>query len=333
MKKDTKIFIAGHTGLVGSACVRKLREAGFGNLVLRTSAELDLRDQSRVNVFFQSEKPEMVILAAARVGGIMANATRPAEYLYDNLQIASNVIHAAAGVDVRKLINLGSSCIYPRDTVQPIREDALLTGPLEPTNEAYAVAKIAALKLCGAMHRQYGCDFFSIMPPNLYGPGDRFDLAGSHVLPALMRKFHLAQLLARGELRENEPERLADHGIHPGHIVLWGTGTPMREFLHADDLASAILILLNHGTAAEIGESINVGSGEEIRIHDLAEMMAEIAGYHGEITWDARYPDGTPRKILDSSRMEKFEWKPKITLRDGIREIYRWYINVRKEKP
>jgi len=332
MKKDTKIFIAGHTGLVGSACVRKLREAGFANLVLRASEELDLRNQTRVNAFFHSEKPEMIILAAARVGGILANATRPAEYLYDNLQIASNVIHAAADAGVRKLINLGSSCIYPRDAPQPIREDALLTGPLEPTNEAYAVAKIAALKLCDAMHRQYGCDFFSIMPPNLYGPGDRFDLAESHVLPALMKKLHLAQLLEKGELREIESERLSDNGIHHGQVVLWGTGTPLREFLHADDLASAILVLLNHGTAAEIGESINVGSGEEIRIHDLAEMMAEIVGYHGEITWDARYPDGTPRKILDSSRMEKFAWSPKITMRDGIRETYRWYIS-KESKP
>ncbi len=309
MNKDARIFVAGHNGLVGSAVRRRLEREGYCKLVLRSHAELDLTRQAEVEDFFSQESPEYVFLCAARVGGIMANSTRPAEFIYQNLMIASHVIHASYRFGVKKLLNLGSSCIYPKNAPQPMREEYLLTGPLEPTNEAYAVAKIAAIKLCRYYREQFGADFLSVMPTNLYGPGDNFDLETSHVLPALIRRFHEAK-------QASSPV-----------VTLWGTGAPRREFLYVDDLAGACVFLMQRCSAREIGEFVNVGTGEDLSIRDLAGLVSGIVGYTGDIRWDATKPDGTARKLLDVSRIHALGWKAGMGLREGIAQTYDWYEN------
>jgi GDP-L-fucose synthase len=305
MNKASRIFVAGHRGLVGSALVRKLQSVGFDHLLLRSSAELDLRDQRAVEDFFQQERPEYVFLAAAKVGGIHANSAYPADFLRDNLQIQNNVTDAAFRSGTNKLLFLGSSCIYPKLAPQPMPEDCLLTGPLEPTNEWYAIAKIAGIKMCQAYRRQYGFNTISVMPTNLYGPGDNFDLQNSHVLPALIRKFHTAK--QRGD----------------SSAVVWGTGTPRREFLHVDDLADACLFLMQ---GYESEELINVGWGEDISIQQLAEIVREVVGFSGTIEFDPTKPDGTPRKLLDVTRLTRLGWKPHISLRRGIASTYDWFL-------
>jgi GDP-L-fucose synthase len=300
----SRIFVAGHRGLVGSAIVRRLEETGCRNLLLHTRAELDLRDQAAVSRFFGEHQPEFVFLAAAKVGGILANATQPAEFLYDNLAIQTNVIHGAWQHGARKLLFLGSSCIYPKLAPQPIKEEYLLTGTLEPTNEAYAVAKIAGLKLAAAYRAQYGFPAISLMPTNLYGAGDNFDLETSHVLPALIRRFHEAKLSGAAE------------------VTLWGTGTPRREFLHADDLASAACFLME---TYDGREALNVGTGEDLTIAELAELVARVTGYSGRIRFDPSRPDGTPRKLLDVSRIHALGWKARISIEEGVASTYEWY--------
>lgn len=300
----TRIYLAGHRGLVGSAIHRRLERDGYSHVITRTSAELDLRDQAAVDAFFAAERPEVVILAAAKVGGILANDTYPAEFLHDNLRIAVNVIDAAYRTGARKLLNLGSSCIYPKLAPQPLREDALLSGPLEPTNRAYAVAKIAAIEMCDAYRRQYGADFISAMPTNLYGPHDNYDLATSHVLPALLRKTHEAK--ANGS----------------PSVTVWGSGTPRREFLHTDDLADACLFLLQHVSRPG---PINVGTGVDVTIRELAETIQDVVSYRGELVFDTTKPDGTPRKLMDVSLLESLGWKARIGLREGIEDAYAWY--------
>ncbi|MGE5558755.1 MAG: GDP-L-fucose synthase family protein [Bacillota bacterium] len=307
MNLDSRIYVAGHTGLVGSALVRRLKKAGYGNLKLIPSGALDLREQAAVESFFSREKPEYVFLAAAKVGGIYANNAYPAQFIYDNLMIAANVINASFRRGVRKLLFLGSSCIYPRLAAQPMKEDYLLTGPFEPTNEPYAVAKVAGIKLCEAYHRQYGADFISVMPANLYGPNDNFCLQDSHVLPALIRKFHEAR-------ERGDPE-----------VEVWGSGKARREFLHVDDLAEACVFLMEHCHYDETGLIINVGSGEDLSIAELAEMIHDITGYRGAIRFNPAKPDGMPRKLLDISRINALGWKARIPLRDGLSEVYRWY--------
>ena len=301
MSPDSRIHVAGHTGMVGAAIVRKLRSAGFDNLILRTHAELDLTDQHAVDQFYADAHPEFVFLAAARVGGILANSTYPAEFIRDNLAIQSNVIHSAWKHGARKLLFLGSSCIYPRDCPQPIHEDYLLTGPLEPTNEWYAVAKIAGLKMCQAYRRQYGFDAICAMPTNLYGPGDNYHPENSHVVPALIRRLHEAK----------------EHG--DAQVIIWGTGNPLREFLHVDDLADALLVLMHKYSDGGI---VNVGSNQELSITHLAQMLADAVGFHGSLIFDPSKPDGTPRKRLDSSKLHTIGWKPHITLKDGLRNTY-----------
>lgn len=306
MEKSSKIYIAGHRGMVGSAIVRKLQAEGYHNLVLRTSSELDLRNQTAVEKFFSKEKPEYVFLAAAKVGGIMANNTYRADFLYENLMIESNVIHQSYVNKVKKLLFLGSSCIYPKMAPQPLKEEYLLSGYLEETNEPYAIAKIAGIKLCENYRRQYGCDFISAMPTNLYGPNDNYDLNSSHVLPALLRKFHDAKIQSKD------------------FVQVWGTGSPLREFLHVDDLAEACVFLINNYSELDF---INVGSGLEIAIKDLALLIKEITGFKGEIHWDNSKPDGTPRKLMDSSKINSINWRPKINLREGIFNVYNQYFN------
>ena len=305
MDKRAKVFVAGHRGLVGGAIVRRLRAAGFDNLVLRTRDELDLGEAVAVREFFADERPEYVFLAAARVGGILANDSYPADFIRDNLLIQTNVIDAAYRGGARKLLFLGSSCIYPKHAPQPMPEDCLLTGPLEPTNEWYAVAKIAGIKMCQAYRRQYGFNAISLMPTNLYGPGDNFDLASSHVLPALIRKFHEAKV------------RGADA------VTLWGSGTPRREFLHVDDLADACLFLMERYESERI---VNVGVGEDISIAGLASLVQQVVGFEGRIDRDPDKPDGTPRKLLDISRLRALGWHPQIGLEDGIRQTYAWFL-------
>jgi GDP-L-fucose synthase len=307
MNKDSRIFIAGHRGLVGSAILRRLQSDACANILTRTSAQLDLRNQAGVEEFFRSERPEYIFLAAAKVGGIYANSTYPADFMRDNLQIQSNVIDSAYRHGTKKLLFLGSSCIYPKLAPQPIPEDSLLTGPLEPTNEWYAIAKIAGLKMCQAYRRQYGFNAISVMPTNLYGPGDNFDLQNSHVLPALIRKFHDAK--GRGDAK----------------VMVWGTGTPRREFLHVDDLADACLFLMKGYDSEEL---INVGWGEDISIRDLALLIRDVVGYSGEIEFDASKPDGTPRKLLDVGRLRSRGWTPRISLRAGIESAYRWFLDA-----
>jgi len=305
MNTESKIYVAGHRGLVGSAILRSLEHGGYEDLLTRTQGELDLTDGREVDEFFEVQKPEYVFFAAAKVGGILANAARPVEFLRDNLYIELNVISAAHRHGVRKLMFLGSSCIYPKFTPQPIKEEALLTGELEPTNEPYALAKIAGIKLCQAYNRQHAADFVSLMPTNLYGPGDNFDFESSHVLPALIRKFH--------EAKENDEPR----------VIVWGTGTPRREFLHVDDLADACVYLMNTYSGTEI---VNVGVGQDISIRGLAELVREIVGYRGEIIYDDSKPDGTPRKLLDVSRLHDLGWRARIPLREGIEQTYSWFL-------
>jgi GDP-L-fucose synthase len=302
---NTKVFVAGHRGLVGSAVVRRLRAAGYHNLLLASRDELDLRDQAAVNRWMQTNRPEQVYLVAGTVGGILANSTRPAEFIYDNMMIHATVVHAAHLSGVSKLLYLGSSCIYPRHANQPIGEDELLTGTLEPTNESYAIAKIAGIKLCQAYKRQYGCNFVSAMPTNLYGPGDNFDLTSSHVLPALIRKFDDARREGRNA------------------VEIWGTGSAMREFLHVDDLADACVFLMDN---YDDDEHINVGTGQDLTIRDLAELVRDIVHPGAELVFDTSKPDGMPRKVLDVSKLNALGWKPTIPLRDGIEETYRWYL-------
>lgn len=301
MEAKAKIYVAGHRGMVGSAIVRKLQAEGFENLLLRTSTELDLRNQEAVDRFFREHKPDYVFLAAAKVGGIVANNTYRAEFLYDNLMIESNIIHAAYQHSVTKLLFLGSSCIYPKLAPQALKEEYLLTGTLEPTNEPYAIAKIAGLKLCDAYRSQYGCNFISAMPTNLYGPNDNYDLNNSHVLPALLRKMIVAQ-------RNGEPQ-----------VEIWGTGTPMREFLHVDDLAEACYYLMHHYNEAGF---INVGTGTDLSISSLAALIKEIIGYNGQLKFNTEKPDGTPKKLLDCSRIHALGWKARIDLKSGIEKVY-----------
>ncbi|MGC2354160.1 MAG: GDP-L-fucose synthase [Candidatus Udaeobacter sp.] len=305
MDKSDKIFVAGHRGMVGSALMRRLEAEAFSNVVTRERSQLDLTDESAVAKFFAEERPDIVIVAAAKVGGIKANNDFPVEFLVENLRIQNNVIRAAHENGVRKLLFLGSSCIYPKFAPQPIEESALLTGPLEPTNDAYAIAKIAGIKLCQAYCREYGKNFISVMPTNLYGPNDNFDLETSHVLAALLRKAHEAKTR------------------NDRNLVVWGTGKPRREFLHVDDLASACLLLLEKYDSPEI---INVGCGEDISIRELAELICDVVGFDGELAWDTTKPDGTPRKLLDVTKISALGWKPVITLRDGINQTYDWFV-------
>lgn len=305
MEKSEKIFVAGHRGLVGSALVRRLEAGGFTNVLKRDRAQLDLMQEQAVRDFFAKEKPAIAILAAAKVGGIKANNDQPVEFLLDNLRVQDNVIAAAHESGVRKFLFLGSSCIYPKHAPQPIPESALLSGPLEPTNEAYAIAKIAGIKLCQAYAREYASNFISAMPTNLYGPDDNFDLDTSHVLAALLRKAHEAKTSGAREL------------------VVWGTGRPRREFLHVDDLASACLFLLEKYDSPEI---VNVGWGEDISVRELAELICEVVGFDGKLAWDSTKPDGTPRKLLDVSKLRKLGWSPTISLRDGIARTYEWFL-------
>ncbi len=313
-----KIFIAGHRGMVGGAILRRLQAHGSHDLITRTSAELDLTDQQAVRAFFQNIKPNVVILAAAKVGGILANNTYPAQFIYENLMIECNVIHQAYAAGVKRLLQLGSSCIYPKEAPQPMREDALLTGTLEPTNEPYAVAKIAGIKLCESYNRQYGVDYRSVMPTNLYGPGDNFHPTNSHVLPALIRRFHEATVSGQDE------------------VLIWGSGNPRREFLHVDDMAQASLFVLDLDPALYQAETqpmlshINVGSGTDVSIGELAQIVADTTGYKGRLAFDASKPDGTMRKLMDVSRLERLGWTATVELREGIASTYTWYLDQLK---
>jgi GDP-L-fucose synthase len=305
METDSRIYIAGHKGLVGSAIVRKLQSEGYSNLVLRSHQDLDLMRQAEVEAYFQEERPEYVFLAAAKVGGILANNTFPAEFIYQNLLVESNVIHSAHDAGVKKLLFLGSSCIYPRDCPQPMKEEYLLSGKLEPTNEPYAIAKIAGIKMCQSYNRQYGSKFVSVMPTNVYGPEDNFDLETSHALPALIRKFHDAKMEGNNV------------------VTVWGSGTPRREFLHVDDLADACLFIMKH---YDENEMINIGVGKDITISELSELIKQIVEFNGEIRYDNSKPDGTPRKLLAVSRLDSLGWRSRISLREGIENTYKWYV-------
>ena len=319
MNKNAKIYVAGHRGLVGSALVRRLEKEGYSNLILRTSKELNLRDESAVKSFFDEEKPEYVFLAAAKVGGIYANNTYPADFIIQNIQIQTNVITHALRTGVKRLLFLGSSCIYPRECPQPMKEEYLLTGPLEPTNEPYAIAKIAGIKMCESINRQHGTDFRSVMPTNLYGPGDNFHPENSHVLPGLLRKFHEAKI--------NQSE----------YVEVWGSGKPRREFLHVDDMASACLYIMNlnektyKANTKPMLSHVNIGTGKDCTIRELAETIAKVTGFKGEIRFDPSKPDGTPRKLLDISRLNALGWEATISLEDGIRQTYQWFLEHRDE--
>ncbi len=312
MEQHDSIYVAGHRGLVGSAIVRALQTAGYTNLILRSRTEVDLTSQASVNAFFAAERPQYVFLAAAKVGGILANNTLGADFIRDNLLIQTNAIDAAWRNGARKLVFLGSSCIYPKFAPQPMKETDLLTGTLEPTNEPYAIAKIAGIKMCQAYRAQHGFDAISLMPTNLYGPNDNFDLNSSHVLPALMRKFHEAKLSGASQ------------------VTIWGTGTPKREFLHVDDLADAALFLMRKYSGPEI---VNVGTGEDVSIHDLAVMIGEVTGFRGTLFQDTSKPDGTPRKLLDVDRLSALGWRARISLREGVEQTYRWYLAQRADQP
>ena len=336
MKQDSKIYIAGHGGLVGSAIIRRLKKAGYGHLVCRSHRELDLTKQNEVEAFFEKEKPDYVYLAAAKVGGIWANDTYPAEFIYTNLAIQTNVIHQAYLHNVKKLLFLGSSCIYPKECPQPMKEEYLLSGYLEPTNEPYAISKIAGIKMCQAYNRQYGTRYVSVMPTNLYGPNDNFNLETSHVLPALVRKFHVAQLAVEKDWEGIKRDE-AFYGPMPSDfknalginevttqptVTLWGTGAPRREFLHVDDLADACLFLMDGYDGDEI---VNIGVGEDLTIRELAEKIAGIVGYHGMWSFDTSKPDGTHQKLLDVSKLKDLGWKPKIDMENGLSRLYEWY--------
>ena len=313
MKPNSKVYVAGHRGLVGSAIVRRLQAGGYSGIIRRTHAELDLTDQRAVNEFFENEKPEYVFVAAAKVGGIYANNTYRADFIYQNLMIESNLIHASYRHGVKKLLFLGSSCIYPKHAPQPMKEEHLLTGLLEPTNEPYAIAKIAGIKMCGAYNRQYGTNFMSAMPTNLYGPGDNYDLKNSHVLPALIRKMHEAKVQEAKE------------------VAVWGSGAPKREFLYSDDLADASVFLMERYNASDIGEFVNIGAGKEITIREAAELIAEVVGFPGKLVFDRSQPDGMPRKLLDSSRLQALGWQAKTGFREGLAKAYADYLkNVLK---
>lgn len=306
MNKSSKIYVAGHRGLVGSAILRKLEKDGYENLIIRTSKELDLRDKQQVDSFFELEKPEFVFLAAAKVGGIVANNEFPADFIRDNLMIQTNVIDASYQNQVEKLLFLGSTCIYPKLAPQPLKEEYLLTGPLEPTNDAYALAKIAGIKMCQSYNKQYGTNYISAMPTNLYGENDNFDLQSSHVMPALIRKFHEAKL------------------SNQSSVEVWGTGTPKREFLYSDDLADACVYLMNHYNEDEI---INIGVGEDVSIKELAETVQRVVGFKGELKFDTTKPDGTPRKLVDTTKINQLGWKADVKLEDGISLAYEWFLN------
>lgn len=345
MNRHARIYLAGHAGLVGSALLRKLQLEGFSNLIVNSHRELDLMRQAEVEAFFNEEKPEYVFLAAAKVGGIRANNTYPAEFIYENLMIQSNVIHTAYLSGVRKLLFLGSSCVYPKECPQPIKEEYLLSGKLEPTNEPYAIAKIAGIRMCDSYNRQYGTRLISVMPTNLYGPDDNFDLETSHVLPALIRKFHEAKIreanlpeVRGGRLEANEEKGDVASSLKEGapqtsserserssssSVTIWGTGTPRREFLHVDDLADACVFLMKNYDDSEV---INIGCGKDISITELAELIKEIIGFKGTIRYDRTKPDGAPRKLLDVSKLSALGWQPKISLREGIERTYRWYV-------
>jgi GDP-L-fucose synthase len=352
MDGTARIYIAGHRGLVGSALLRKLRAQDYTHLITRTHDDLDLTRQAEVEAFFEDERPEYVFVAAARVGGIWANKTYAADFIYRNLAIQTNVIHAAWKTEVKGLLFLGSSCIYPRECPQPMKEEYLLTGPLEATNEPYAVAKIAGVKMCQFYNRQYGTNFISVMPTNLYGPNDNFDLETSHVLPALIRKFHLAKLAAEGNweaIKKNEsrfgpiPDDLRTAlGLNPQpstlkphnpKVILWGSGSPRREFLHVDDLADACLFLIENFSVSDLetrdlpNAMVNIGCGKDMTINKLALLIKEIVGFEGEISFDRTKPDGTPQKLLDTSTMTSLGWSPKISLREGIRQTYEWSLD------
>ncbi|MBK5273796.1 MAG: GDP-L-fucose synthase [Desulfuromonadales bacterium] len=318
MDKQARIYVAGHKGMVGAALVRRLQAEGYANLLLRSSVELDLRDQNAVGSFFSCERPDYVFLAAARVGGIIANSTRKGEFIYDNLMIQANVIHNACLQDVKRLLFLGSTCIYPKFAPQPIKEEYLLTGPLEPTNDAYAIAKIAGIAQCRSYNVQFGTRYLSVMPNNLYGPNDNYDLTNSHVLPALIRKFHEAKV------------------AEAASVTVWGSGSPLREFMHVEDLSAACLFLMNLPEDAYSSllsytpapALINVGSGQEISIADLARLVQKVIGYAGELVFDTSKPDGTPRKLADSSRMHALGWRHRIDLEEGVRDAYRWFVDT-----
>ena len=345
MEKTSKIYVAGHQGLVGSAIVRKLNSEGYTNIITRTHGELDLIRQEQVETFFKKEKPDYVFLAAAKVAGIWGNNLYPAQFIYENIVIQTNIIHASYLYEAKKLLFLGSSCIYPKLCPQPIKEEFLLSDYLEPTNEPYAIAKIAGIKMCQSYNRQYKTRYVSVMPNNLYGPNDNFNLETSHVLPALIRKFHLAKLAAAGDWEGVQKDETA-HGpipddiktsigldpitnqpinqsTHQPSVILWGTGSPRREFLHVDDLSDACLFLMSH---YDESEPINIGWGKDQTIRDLAETICNIVGYEGAKKWDSGKPDGTPRKLLDVSRLTAKGWQAKISLEDGIRQVYRWYL-------
>lgn len=343
LQKNTKIYVAGHNGMVGSAITRKLQSEGYENIITRSFEELDLTRQEQVEKFFEEEKPEVVIIAAAKVGGILANDTFRAEFIYDNLMIEANIIHAAYKNNVEKLIFLGSSCIYPKFAPQPMKEEYLLTGELEPTNEPYAIAKIAGIKLCENYYKQYGCNFYSVMPTNLYGPNDNFDLETSHVLPALIRKFHEAKM-QKSEVRsqksenqknvipnEREESQSTNQPINQSAVVLWGTGSPKREFLYVEDLADAVVYLMNKIDAKDLYEQglthINIGTGEDLSIAELADTIKNIVGFEGEIKYDSTKPDGTPRKLMDVTRLHDLGWQHKTDLKTGIKKTYDWFLN------
>jgi GDP-L-fucose synthase len=350
MERNSRIYVAGHTGLVGAAICRALERKGYSRVITEERETLDLTNQHQVEEFFKSRKPEVVFLAAAKVGGILANSTYPADFIHDNLSIALNVITSAHRHGVKKLMNLGSSCIYPKMAPQPIKEDSILTGPLEPTNEPYAVAKIAAIKLCRYYNQQYGTDYLSVMPTNLFGPGDNYNLETSHVLPSLIRKFYLGSLLRSGNFKairhdstvyplgfglapfsDTTPDgeivsTLSSLGITGETITLWGTGSPFREFMYVDDCADAIIYLMEHYRYNDIGEILNIGTGSDLRIAEIASKIKGIIGYEGDVKYDASKPDGTPRKLLDVGRLTSLGWKPGFSVDEGVRKSFEWYL-------
>lgn len=352
LDRKAKVYIAGHKGLVGSALLRRFEKEGFTNIITRTSSELNLINQAEVNEFFEAEKPDYVLLAAAKVGGILANSTYPADFIYQNIMISTNVIHAAYKYGAKKLLNLGSSCIYPRIVPDKMAEDCLLSAPLEKTNEAYALAKIAAIKLCHYYNKQYGTNFISLMPTNQYGIGDNFNMETAHLLPMIMRRFHLAKLLANGDFEaikkdlkryklgnglddsfdyENnqEVEKILNKlGAYKDHVVLWGDGSVFREMMSSDDLADASFYLMENKDADEIGELVNVTDGTDIQLKELFDIVKNIVGFEGEITYDKTKPNGTPRKLMDATKIKSLGWSPKIELRQGIADTYDWYCSL-----
>ncbi len=349
MEKNSKIYLSGHRGLVGSAIYRKLQEKGYTNIITRTHSELDLCNQQAVEEFFAQEKPEYVILAAAKVGGIMANSKYPAEFIYQNLMIGTNIVHASYKHGVKKLLNLGSSCIYPRLAPQPMKEDCLLTSELEKTNEAYALAKISIIKLCRYYNQQYGTNFISAMPTNQYGIGDNFNMETAHLLPMILRRFHLAKLLRNGDMEaikkdikryklgwgldekvndDNLEEILNELGAYKDKVVLWGDGSVFREMMSSDDLADACVYLIENKDYNEVGELVNITKGDDIQLKDLFQMVKEIVGFDGEIVYDKTKPNGTPRKMMDATHIKELGWQPKIDLRQGITDFYNWYLSL-----